>query len=340
MNGMVMTSVLIDAEIDKSGGALVDPDLFLTIISTMEHGNIDIKRQKNKLVLTQNGKDRTISVEELDQFPNDPTVSEQTVFETSLSYMLSVTKTIGFAVSQTRDRPILQGIYMSKGSMIAGDGERLASVPLHGSDKETVLASIVCELFNSLAAYGIQDEITMTYGDRGWLKIDGMGIQIWIARLAGEYPSTAETLIETYKKNTSSTKIVVDKNDVIPALQLANAYSNIAITHQEPHYVVLSIDDEGLLFNLDTSNGSMEDRVTCKELSGKPCTIMVHPAHLLEAVQTAPYDELTIKISEPFKPLVMLSGEWTMIQTPMGDQKTAEQWEANRIKEKEKEDDF
>jgi len=341
MNGMVMTSVLIDAEISKPGGVLVDPDLFSTIIGTMQPGIIEVKKRRNKLVFSQNGKERTISTESTDSFPNDPTVHEETVFETSLSYMLSISKVVGFAVSQTRDRPILQGIYLSPDGVVAGDGNRIASVPLHGTvDNNTVLASIVCELFNSLASYGVADEISITYGKLGWMRIDCLGVILWVAQIAGEYPSTAVNLINTYRNDNESTEIVINKSSLIPPLQLANAYSDLAVAQQEPHYVVVSVDDEGLLLSLDTSSGAMDDRIECVELKGKPATIMVHPAHLLEAVRTAPYDEVTIKISEPFKPLVMECEDWIMIQTPMGDKKTAEQWAKNRVKEIEEEDDF
>ena len=341
MNGLVMLSALLDVDIQESGGVLVDPDLFSTIIHTMEHGTIEIRQKKNKLVLTQNGRDRTISTEDVEQFPDDPVVKGQTVFETSLSYLLNTSRAIGFAVAQTRERPILQGLHLSKEMFVAADGVRISSMPTIGNiEKSSVLAPIVRDIFSSLANYGVEDTITLTYGDMGWLRIDSIGVTAWVAQIAGEYPSSVGTIIDNCKSE-NATEIVLLRNNLIPTLRLASTYANIASGQQEPHYVTIQVENNELTFSLNTSSGSMNDQVACESLAGKqPAMIRVNPGYLLEAIQASPYDEMTLRISEPFKPLTILANDWVAILSPMGDRDTARQYEQSRQKEEENEDSF
>ena len=92
---------------------------------------------------------------------------------------------------------------------------------------------------------------------------------------------------------------------------------------------------------METSLGSIDDFIHIS-VDGPEAWVSLHPGQFLEAIQSAPLDEIEMKIWTEYRPVLLTCGDWTVVQTPMADQETAEKYQEYRREEltKEEEDDF
>ena len=193
------------------------------------------------------------------------------------------------------------------------------------------MASIVRDVLKGLTSVTEKDEVTITYGDVGWMRMTTDNATVYIAILAGEYPSTAARMVDMLLNEKGGTIATFDRDVLIPSLQVANVYSEMAKNSQESQAVTIALSKKGMRLTLDTSNGDIDDSIEM-DVTGENVTAKVHPNLFLQALQAAPQDEVSLTIWSPHKPLLFKcpDSDWCVIQTPMVDKAGAEEWQKER----------
>lgn len=334
MNGMVYASILIPAVTDEERfEALVVPSIFNVIVQSLEKGDINFERIKNRLVVSQGDRERTIGLAKSDDFLDFPKVSQDVQITVQLSAFLGALGYVGFAKSDTRDRPVLQGICLTENYVLAGDGMRLAGLRMSIPNAEqTIMVPNVVDVLKGLARLGVADELQITYGGIGWMQLETDICTIWIAQLAGEYPTTATALLEDRLNNTECTAVLFNRREMYSTLVPVEVYAKTAESGRQSREMRMSILQDGIRCEIDTSEGGLDDTVLVEEVRGNDVWILMHSGLLLEALRAAPRDEVLIKVWAEYQPLLITcpGTNWAVLQTPMATKEIAEKWEAER----------
>lgn len=340
MNGMVYAAIQVPATVSEGRfEALVHPNIFNTIIQSLDRGDIEFERKKNRLVITQGDRERTVGLGDADEFLDFPKVSQDVRITLRLSTFLGALSLVGFAKSDTRDRPVLQGICLTDNYVLAGDGMRLAGLRTDiAIASQAIMVPSVIDVLKGLARLGASDNIDITYGSTGWMQFKTDICTAWTAQLAGQYPITAITLLEDRLNDTDCTSILLNRKTMYPTLLPAEVYAKAAEISRHSREMKMSITQEGLRCEIDTPDGGLDDTVAVEQVEGEDTWVLMHSGLLLEALRAAPRDEVLIKVWKAHNPVFLTcpGTNWYVLQTPMATKEIAERWE----EEREGADDF
>jgi DNA polymerase III sliding clamp (beta) subunit (PCNA family) len=340
-NGVLYSQVACPAEIVETGDEayLIDAATFSSIVSTCREGPIKFAYggKTTRLRITQGGLRRRLATEKPEDFPEIPNVGEENAFELSLSELSHYIGTITFAAASVYENPVLRGIYFDSENdfLIAADGMRLATVtfPMDISS-EIVLIPETLGAMSSLLRVVDAPAITLRYGSAGWVQIEGDTASVWVGTLAGSYPAKGNVIMKTLLDRTDGTVINSTKDTLLPILNMASVYSDIAAQEQSTRGVVVEVKDKVIQFSIKTSSGGMDDQLLDQDVVGSDVTVMISPQQLHQAITACPTEDVVLRVFSPFEPIVITSLDesigWTVIQTPMGSKETHAQWEEAR----------
>ena len=349
MDGIVRTETEVGANIQSQLSVLVDPALLATILGTLDPSlEITLTKKRNKIWIKQGETERWVSTADPEDFPPEPMVQDTTQFQLPLSQFLGIIDRVGFAKSETRDRPILQGLCLDSDAdrILAGDGLRIAGALLdHDIPLGAVLSPQVWECLRSLTYIVDNDEVTLTYGEEGWFRLNTDAATVWINRLAGEYPTIAYKAIESLTGRPDGTTLVLDNEALLKPLELACFYAEAAIEAQESKALLLEIKDGQLWLKMDTTAGGMDDLIGGTQVEGPSSIIYTDPALLRQALEASPLPSIRMTLWGPGSPMLIQANDtpeaWAVVQTPLAPSKEIlDQWQHPVVEDNDDGDDF
>jgi len=344
MDGIIRTETEAGANIGSQLSVLIDPNLLATILGTLEPGgDIAITKKRNKLLINQGDTERWVSTANPDDFPPDPMVQDTTKFTVPLSQFLGIIDRVGFAKSETRDRPILQGLCLDADAdrILAGDGLRIAGALLeHDIPLGAVLSPQVWECLRSLTYITDVDEVVLTYGEAGWFKLETDAATVWINRISGEYPTVAYKAIDSLLEKPDGTVLTFDNEVLLKPLELACTYGDLAIEAQESKALTLEVKDSRLWLKMQTTAGGMDDLIEYCQVEGPDSIIYMDPSLLRQALEASPLPGIRMTLWGPGSPALIQAKDqltaWAVVQTPLAPSKEIlDQWEHPVVKEED-----
>lgn len=341
-SGVTYGVAVLEIETEGAGGILVDPQLFTKVLATLNPGKVKFELDGNTLNISQGRKRRSVATINSENFSLMPNIDTQKSFEIEANDMLGYIGLVDFAKANTRDRPILQGVYLTSKAAYAADGSRVAAIPINNVEGSIVFAPEIGDCLKSMLPLLENSKLVVEYGDEGWVKLSNNNIAVYAAQLMGDFPPVGDILTNMETQKSEATLIKFSRSSWLPTIQLAEVYSNLASINQEDRELTLEVTD-GLRFKFDSSLGGIDDIVE-GEIEGDAVNIKVLPHLLTQLLQASPTEELELYIWAPFRPMLFESKEynWRVIQTPMATKEEHEQWQKVRqeLVEEEEESDF
>ena len=336
-SGGIYSIVTMPVPMETFGEALVDGVLLLNIISTMSPGDVTISGKK-RLTFKQGRITRRMSTGIVEDFPLPPKVSSDIDIEVDTSIFAEALSRVDFARSDTMIKPILRGYLLDfddLGMVVATDSQRMAYHTLGEGSGQFTFSSDGAETLGRGLKLCPTERVRIQITPSGWTVLtitNGIiDIIIYVAALAGNYPTQVLSLVEKLKETPNATCITIDKNVLLPSLKMACTLSDLAGKASGSQAVKLIVVDElSITLEMKTQDGEMHDELGCN-IIGDPVMVQMFPPHFLQILQTAPQDQVEIKIWSAFQPVLFTCGDgWAVIQAPVGDREIAEQWEKSK----------
>jgi DNA polymerase III sliding clamp (beta) subunit (PCNA family) len=336
-SGGIYSTVTMPVPMEISGEALVDGVLLLNIVSTMSLGDVTISGKK-RLTFKQGQITRRVSTGIASDFPLPPKVSSEIDIEVDTSIFTEALSRVDFARSDTMIKPILRGYLLDfdgLGMVVATDSQRMAHHTLGEGSGQFTFPSAGAEALSRGLKLCPAERVRIQTTPSRWTVLtltNGiMDVIIYVAALAGNYPTQVLSLVEKLKETPNATCITINKNVLLPSLKMANTLSDLAGKASGSQAVKLIVINESYItLEMGTQDGEMHDELEC-DISGDAVIVQMFPPHFLQILQTAPQDQIEIRIWSPFQPVLFSCGDdWTVIQAPVGDRGVAEQWEKSK----------
>ena len=336
-SGGIYSTVTMPVPMETSGEALVDGVLLLNIVSTMSPGDISISGKK-RLTFKQGQVTRRVSTGVAEDFPLPPKVSSEIDIEVDTSVFADALSRVDFARSDTMVKPILRGYLLdfdNLGMVVATDSQRMAYHTLGKGSGQFTFPSEGAEALSRGLKLCPTERVRIQTTPSKWTVLtltNGIiDVVIYVAALAGNYPTQVLSLVGKLKENPNATCISIDRNTLMPSLKMANTLSDLAGKASGSQAVRLIVVNESYItLEMETQDGEMHDEMSC-DIRGDTVMVQMFPPHFLQIIQTAPQDQIEMKIWSPFQPVLFTCGDdWTVIQAPVGDREVAEQWEKSK----------
>jgi len=230
-------------------------------------------------------------------------------------------------------KPVLRTFYLDfddKGKVVSTDSQRMAYHTLGKGTGQFTFSAEGAEALGRGLKLCPTERVRIQTTQSKWtvltLTNGVVDVIIYVASFAGEYPVQILSMLDTLKDEPNATCINIDKEVLMPSIKMANTLSDMAGKASGSQAVKIVTGTEPYItLEMSTQDGDMCDKLEC-DISGDPVMVQMSPSHLLQIMQTAPQDQVEIKIWSPFRPVLFTSGEdWAVIQAPVGDSEVREQ---------------
>ena len=343
-SGVVFISVTIPVEGMEDGSVLVSGNLLSTSIATLGDGDITFGCKK-RLIMKQGKQIRRVAIQDIEEFPLTPETGEDVVVTVDLNVLLKSIGCVEFARSDNTTRPVLRGYYADladSGMIITTDGIRAAfSETDIKSESSLLIAPEGIEALRRALSLSLVDvdDITIRTTYPGWVKIAVGPVDIRVASISGEFPTQAIAMLRELKSKEGGTSVYLSKHTMAPIIAMACSLATVAAKTYTSSAVLLTVSEGSINFSMDVSDaGGMDDTLDV-EVVGPDIIVKLHPGQLQQALQSSPKDTVEMKIWGPVDPVLLQSGNWSVIQAPMGDRKVAEEWERKKQVEQERQEE-
>ncbi len=300
--------VSIDATIPAAvadEGAITVPARYLTAIaSSLPGGEVSLEaNESDTMAIACGSASYDIRGVSADDFQMLAEISEAVEFSLPQSELHELLRQTAFAASDDETRPILTGVLFavsdSKLQLVATDTYRLA---LRSSDSEVkheqraiVSVRVLNELLRILDGESDDPaEISLA----GTLVQFKVGAITMASRLIeGEFPNYEKVIPD---EENLDKRITVSTEELDSALRRA-----LIVAREDANRVVLRTTDSGLQITANSPDvGHVEEDIPAK-LEGDPIETAFNAQYMLQMLDAAGSDEVTITLSRPLEPGVI-----------------------------------
>jgi len=330
-DGILYASAKMQCVGKEDGIVTVDGVLLNTCVKSLPSGDVSIGGKKRLRVASGKGKRvRNVATLSEDYGVVRPVTGDEVEFDIQLKDLLAAIESVGYAIGDGADRPILQNLFFSTvlGAVGACDGLRSAFATLDNPPASAfTLPYFTVPTFKAMLKLGV-DKITVRCTPPGWLEFDAGDFTICAATYAGVYPSESlERMATTIPAQPNSTVAYLPKSEWLPVLRLAKTYADAAAKQQVSQVLTITLDNGTISFDMEVTNvGDMKDTIAA-EVIGDPVSVGVHPTLLLQAINNCPADNddasLAISIWDPTRPFMLQCEGWMSLTAPMVGQAAA-----------------
>ena len=328
----VLMGVPADGDLEKT---VISLKLFNAVAHSFDEGQINFKVAK-RLKLSQNSQVRFLNLLDPEMFPEVIAKEFENLNPIDLHELIQACKRVSFATSKDVVRPLLGGIQIANGSVICADGLRVAQADCKVAPEEiSVFPLVLIDVLNGLESF--TDGEDFKYGISGrWFFVGNTQGSAYGSAIAGKHPASPE-LIEKVCGGSFPTAFEIPKDSKLSRiLKLAVVCADEAKTQSLSESALLLCQDGKVILDMAVSEVIELHEELDIDYQGDDLMIKFHPRHFLEILDQG--EDLTVSLSEPFKPFLVEGKGWRVIQTPMGGREEIEKWKEEREKLREPED--
>lgn len=336
-SGILYCSVTFPVIVKTAGEALVDGVLFSNILSTMSSGDIAISGKK-RLTIAQGNIVRRIPTGVAEDFPLPPKIGSEIDINVNTDAFVKTLDRVEFARSATMINPILRGFFLDfddLGMVVTTDSQRMAYHTLSAGVGKFSFPSEGIEALGRGLKLCSGEVTRLQTTPPGWIHLSMtngiIDVDVHIATVAGEFPTQILPLLSKLIDTPGYTEVCINREDLIPSIKMATVLSEMTGKVSGAQALRISTTTErSIVLEMDTSDGDMCDTLKC-DVVGEPIMVQVFPPHILQILQTAPGNDIEMRIWGHSHPVLFLCGkDWSVIQAPVGDKQAAEEWQRRR----------
>jgi DNA polymerase-3 subunit beta len=273
----ISASVQVGAKIEEEGEISIPSKVITELISNLPKETISFESSKEQLKISTSGFSSTVLGMDSSDFPKIPNsmntanVNEKGLISLPKKEFTKALSQVVFATSFDESRPVLTGVLSlwSKEELVlvATDGFRLSQkkISLDGQNenKKTQKIIIPKNVLNEVSRMGEEDErIFFDFQEKEKQVLFGSSNIVLTSRLLeGEYPDYEKIIPKS-----STTKVLVDKEELLRAVKLASIFAREAA-----NVVKFKIGKESVKITAESGqSGSQETKIDAKVIAEGP----------------------------------------------------------------------
>ncbi|AHF57142.1 DNA polymerase III subunit beta [Spiroplasma eriocheiris] len=303
-----------DLVIKSIGGILIKNKFIIEVIRKIEDEFITLEAIEGSLVkIKANNFDSILNTLNASDYPHisfDTEGKEITFNNNLLKEIISQTS---FAIGEREKRIVFNGLNIRTDKannllvITATDSFRLACKKINYTSENDFDVIIPGKFINEIGKLLTEndDDIKMKISDKSvCIILNNTIIQSKI--IEGKYPDTTKVIPENFVS-----LLTLNNRDLIKIIERASVLSNEAMTT----IVTLKIKDNKVFITSFTQEiGNSEEEIKDFRLSGTDQTITFNSKYILDALKSFKTKEVTIKMIDETKPLIIVADEEPSLQ--------------------------
>lgn len=297
----------ISVEVAVSGGgdgvAVLPGRLASDIVRALPAGSVEVEVDGDQARIAAGRSDFSLRVLPADEFPRiaEPSGDPVTLNSAELASALSQ---VVRAASGDDARPILTGVLLAAEAtglrLVATDSYRLAIRDLPGT---TVLAEgqkvlVPSRALQELArVLGGGDTLAVRFGERD-ASFEVGGTRLTTVLIEGEFPAYERLIPQTQPNHLTVGREV-----------LLEAVRRVKLLAREATPVRLAMSAEGLELVAITQDVGQAHEALDAKFEGTDLTVAFNPEYLVQGIEVAPGDEITVMTVDALKPALLRCSE-------------------------------
>jgi DNA polymerase-3 subunit beta len=295
----------IGAKIEEEGAVAVPARLLAELVANLPPGKIEIRAEKQNLILTAPHADSRLSGLAADEFPPLPEAGGKTVFSLDPKVFPAAVSQVVFAAASDESRPILTGVLV-KGSgknisLVGVDGFRLAERKLDliedlAEDLSIVIPSRTLAEVGRLSAHQEEPVRAILLPEENQVLFELEGSRITSRLLEGQFPDYEKIVPSSF--NTRA-KLLTD--DFLKAVRLASIFARDSAS-----IVRLNLESGKPLILSATTAEVGEGKTNVEaEVEGEPLEIAFNSKYLTDVLSNLQAEEVVFEASGALNPGVI-----------------------------------
>lgn len=277
------------AEIEEEGTTTVFCDKFISVISSLPMGDVEIETGENEIVVKPLGKKVKFKIKTLasDKFPVFKEFDSENSIKIAAKDFKNLIKHSSFAVSTDSNRYMMTGCYLTKEDnwlyMVATDGRRMSMCSCADFSPEFTSAIIPVKglaIIDRICQEEGQIEIYTT--DKSFF-FKGYGYEISSSLIEGQFPSWKKVL-PTELDHT----ITVSKTDLEDAIK-----RTVIMAAKNGRIQMILDSDKMVICSPENEVGSSKEEIEAK-YSGEPAEIALNAMYLSDVLKVIDSDDISI----------------------------------------------
>lgn len=293
----------IPVKVKKEGTVAIPGNLFVSYISNIkDEGPVTLEANEGVLIITTQTKETQIKTLSHEDFPDIPQLESSKSFSISAELLVSGFKSVWYSASVSSMKPELSSVYMyvDAGTItfVATDSFRLAEKKIrvkNTGDLEAVLIPFrnVSEIVRILEP--VHGDVKINFNNNQ-LSLSFESTYIVSRIVDGVFPDYRQIIPKS-----SSTEVVVLKQDLAQALRLSNIFSDSF------NQVTFSVRPEDQIFEITSKNvdkGEHHNNVEAS-LEGDGLDIKFNQKYITDCFNSIESDSLVLKFDGTDKPMII-----------------------------------
>lgn len=290
------------ADVKKSGKTTVNFRTLFGVISTLSRGRLELIEEDGSLILNSNSSSIKLPTTPHNDFPNIPSELPKNKTTLPLTIFRDVEHQVVFATGNDSTKQEFGGVlFLPKRGyfeIVATDGVRLSKKKVFesvGIGEKLLIPSMV---LSEIPKIFTDKNLDFSINEQENQVIFGDNKLLLVARLInGEYPDFEKIIPSSW-----TTKIIVDKEDLLKAIGLASVFA-------EDYKIKLSIQKKSIVVSSSNSQLGSQTSTLPAKLEGDEMVIAFNWRFLKEFLNAANNNEIIIELTNPIAPAVFRDGQ-------------------------------
>ena len=292
-----------EAEILEKGKATINARKLNNIIKTLKNKEIEIKKEEDIIIITQDTSIYKLSTFNANEFPEFPNPEDLNELEIENEEFIDAMKKIFPVIDNNNPKYELNGALFDikeKTRFVSTDTRRLALYNSNGKGKETKI--IVPKRSISEIKRIFNNEMKIFYDDV-YLMLEDKNVLFFTKLINGKFPEYERIIPQSFKY-----EIKMPKNEFLSHLKQVNIVSNeVKITIKSNEILFESLGDE-----------TMEAKTSFKiKTDIKEFTFAVNSRYIIDFLNVINSEEFTLCLNEPNIPFELKDGNFITIIMPL-----------------------
>jgi len=292
-----------DAEILEKGKITINAKKLNDIIRALQNKEIEIKKEDDKIIITQDTSIYKLATFNADEFPEFPDPNDLNKLEVDNNEFIDAIKKIFPVIDNNNPKYELNGALFDineKTNFVSTDTRRLAVYEVNANGKE---AKIIVPKRSISEIKRIFSEDMQIFYDDVYLILKNENILFFTKLINGKYPAYERIIPQNFKY-----ELTLPKNGFLSHLKQINIISNeVKITITKEKIIFESISDD-----IMEAKTSFDVNTNVEEF-----TFAVNSRYLMDFLNTISNDTFELCLNEPNIPFELKDGEFITIVMPL-----------------------
>lgn len=302
---------VIEAQVQEQGKVALNARIFSEIVRKLPEDTVSVEVNENKTALISCGKAKfTISGQEGNDYPPLPGIEKKEAVTISQFMLKELIRQTIFSVSDNENNKIMTGEFFeindNELKVTSLDGHRISirNVKLKNNypSMSAIIPGKTLQEIGKILPGDMEQDVNLYFMDR-YVMVEFNQTVILSRLIEGKYYNVNQMITSAY-----DTKVVVNKRELMDCIDRAI----LLVKESEKRPVILSIHEEGISLNMNSSLGNMDEEITVFK-EGNDLMIGFNPRFLMDALRAIDDDEVAIYMTNAKAPCFIRDVENTYI---------------------------